>query len=65
MRFEPHHVERLCVAGSPEECTARVREYADAGASHLALNPAVDGDEFLSQVERLRTIVAPAREVRT
>jgi alkanesulfonate monooxygenase SsuD/methylene tetrahydromethanopterin reductase-like flavin-dependent oxidoreductase (luciferase family) len=65
MRFEPYHVEHLCVAGTPEECSARVQAYADAGASHLALNPAVDGDGFLSQVELLRTIVAPAREVRT
>lgn len=65
MRFEPYHVEHLCVAGTPEECSVRVQAYADAGASHLALNPAVDGDGFLSQVERLRTIVAPAREVRT
>jgi alkanesulfonate monooxygenase SsuD/methylene tetrahydromethanopterin reductase-like flavin-dependent oxidoreductase (luciferase family) len=65
MRFEPHHVEHLCVAGTPEECAARVQAYADAGASHLALNPAVDGDGFLSQVERLWTIVAPARGVRT
>lgn len=64
MRFEPHHVEHLCVAGTPEECSARVQAYADAGASHLSLNPAVDGDGFLSQVERLRTIVTPAREVR-
>jgi alkanesulfonate monooxygenase SsuD/methylene tetrahydromethanopterin reductase-like flavin-dependent oxidoreductase (luciferase family) len=64
MRFEPHHVEHLCVAGTPEECAARVQAYADAGASHLALNPAVDGGGFLSQVERLRTIAAPARVVR-
>ena len=65
MRFEPHHVEHLCVAGTPEECAVRVQAYADAGASHLAFNPAVDGDGYMSQVERLRTIVAPAREVRT
>jgi probable F420-dependent oxidoreductase len=65
MRFEPHHVEHLCVAGTPEECAVRVQAYGDAGASHLALNPAVDGDGFLSQVERLRTIVTPAREAQT
>jgi probable F420-dependent oxidoreductase len=65
MRFEPHHVEHLCIAGTREECAARVQAYADAGASHLAFNPAVEGDGFLAQVERLRTIVAPAREVRT
>ena len=65
MRFEPHHVEHLCIAGTPEECAARVEAYADAGAVRLALNPAVEGDEFLAQVERLRTIAVPMREVRT
>jgi len=64
MRFEPHHVERLCVAGTPEECALRVQAYEEAGASHLALNPAVDGDGFLSQMERLRAVVTPTREVR-
>lgn len=65
MRFEPHHVEHLCVAGTPEECAVRLQAYGDAGASHLALNPAVDGEGFLSQVERLRTIVTPSHEVRS
>lgn len=65
MRFEPHHVEHLCIAGTPEECAVRVHAYADAGASHLALNPAVDEDGFFLQVEQLRKIVTPAREVRT
>jgi probable F420-dependent oxidoreductase len=60
MRFEPHHVERLCVAGTPEECTARVREYADSGAATLSFNPAVEEDGFLEQVQRLRAL-APAR----
>jgi probable F420-dependent oxidoreductase len=53
MRFEPHHVEHLCVAGTPEECAGRLRAYADAGARHVSLNPAADGD-FLDQVVRLR-----------
>lgn len=57
MQFEPHHVERLCVAGSPLECTARLREYAAAGAGHVALNPAVDEAGFLEQVRRLREVV--------
>jgi len=65
MRFEPHHVERLCIAGTPEECAQQVQAYAGAGASHLAFNPAVDRDGFLSQVEQLRTVAAPASEVRT
>ncbi len=63
MRFEPHHVERLCVAGTPEECALRVLEYEEAGASHLALNPAVGGNGFLSQMEQLRTVVTLRRAV--
>lgn len=54
MRFERHHVEQLCVAGSPAECAERLRAYRDAGAGHVALNPAADGDRFLEQVRRLR-----------
>jgi probable F420-dependent oxidoreductase len=65
MEFEPHHVERLCVAGTPEECAARMREYAEAGAAFLSLNPAVDEADFLPQVEALfrvsrGTVGAPA-----
>jgi alkanesulfonate monooxygenase SsuD/methylene tetrahydromethanopterin reductase-like flavin-dependent oxidoreductase (luciferase family) len=65
MRFEQHHVEHLCIAGTPEECAARVEAYSDAGAARLALNPAVEGDELLPQLERLRSIVVPGREVPT
>ena len=64
MRFEPHHVEHLCIAGTPEECAQQVQAYAGSGASHLAFNPAVDRDGFLSQVERLWTVALPASEVR-
>jgi alkanesulfonate monooxygenase SsuD/methylene tetrahydromethanopterin reductase-like flavin-dependent oxidoreductase (luciferase family) len=60
MRFEPHHVERLCVAGTREECAARLQEYADAGAAFVSLNPAVDEDGFLGQVERLATVARDA-----
>ncbi len=61
MRFEAHHVEHLCVAGTPEECRERVREYGAAGAAHLSFNPAVDEDGFFEQVERLHAVAAPAR----
>ena len=62
MRFEPHHVERLCVAGLPEECVDRLREYEAAGAEHVCLNPAVGGDGFLDQCRRLAVdVVAPLR----
>jgi len=57
MRFERHHVERLCVVGTPEECTARLDEYRDAGVSHVSFNPAVDEDGLLEQVRRLRAVV--------
>ena len=61
MRFEPHHVEHLCIAGTPEECAARVRAYADAGVTHLSFNPAADKD-LLDQAARLRTVADLARE---
>ncbi|HEY7794115.1 MAG TPA: LLM class flavin-dependent oxidoreductase [Gaiellaceae bacterium] len=63
MPFERHHVERLCVVGTPEECLARVDEYRAAGAEHVSFNPAVGEDGFLEQVRRIREVVgvgAPA-----
>lgn len=61
MRFEPHHIERLCVAGAPADCLARLREYAEAGVRHFSFNLAAAGD-FLEQCERFyRDVVAPAR----
>ena len=36
--FAEHVVDRYCVAGTPEECAARVREYVDAGAEHIVFN---------------------------
>lgn len=60
MEFQPHHVERLCIVGAPDECAARIREYADAGAAFVSLNPAVDDQSFLTQVERLREVARPA-----
>jgi probable F420-dependent oxidoreductase len=53
---EPHVVSRYCCAGTPDECAARVREYADAGAEHVILNLGCGPDEFLAQVERLRAV---------
>ena len=58
MRFERHHVERLCVVGTPEECRARLAAYEEAGAEHVSLNPAVDDRGFLEQVERLHALAA-------
>ena len=61
MRFEPHHVEHLCVAGTPEECAARVRAYAAAGVRHISFNPAAD-DDLLDQVALLRAVADLAAE---
>jgi probable F420-dependent oxidoreductase len=59
MRFEPHHVEHLCIAGTAEECAERLRAYHAAGVRHLSLNPAADAD-FLEQVELLHGALAGA-----
>ena len=57
MTVEPHLVARYCIAGSPDECAARLREYADAGAEHMILNPGcAPGDELLAQAEQLATL---------
>jgi alkanesulfonate monooxygenase SsuD/methylene tetrahydromethanopterin reductase-like flavin-dependent oxidoreductase (luciferase family) len=61
MQFEPHHVEHLCIAGTPEDCAVRMRAYADAGVSHLSLNPAA-GDDFLDQVAQLKAAADLMRE---
>ena len=54
MAVEPHLVDRYCVAGSPEECAARVREYADGGAEHVIFNiGCAAGDELLDQAAAL------------
>lgn len=56
MRFERHHVERLCVVGTPEECRARIGAYREAGPEHLSFNPAVGERGFLEQVRRIRSL---------
>ena len=56
MRFERHHVEHLCVVGTPAEGRTRLAAYEEAGAEHVSLNPAVDERGFLEQVERLRML---------
>jgi len=54
--FSSGAVERYCIAGTPEECAARVHAYAEAGVRHLVFNPAVPPDGLLEQVERLAEI---------
>jgi alkanesulfonate monooxygenase SsuD/methylene tetrahydromethanopterin reductase-like flavin-dependent oxidoreductase (luciferase family) len=36
--FTEHVVDRYCVAGTLEQCVARVRAYVDAGAQHIVFN---------------------------
>lgn len=44
-------VDRYCVAGTAEECAARVRAYVEAGARHIVFNIAELGDaERLAEV---------------
>jgi probable F420-dependent oxidoreductase len=50
-----HVVERYCVAGRPDECVARVREYLDAGAKHVVFNLCEPED-----AERLREVTRAA-----
>jgi len=51
--FSEHVVDRYCVAGTPEECVARVREYLDAGARHVVFNLAeLEDAERLAEVAR-------------
>jgi probable F420-dependent oxidoreductase len=49
--FTEHVVDRYCVAGAPEECAARIREYVDAGARHIVFNILeLDDAERLAEV---------------
>jgi probable F420-dependent oxidoreductase len=53
--FSEHVVDRYCVAGTLEECAARVHEYVDAGARHVVFNVAAPED-----VERLAEVALAA-----
>ena len=55
--FSSHAIERYCLAGTPAECAARAREYAEAGVRHLVFNPVVAPDRLLEQAERLADAV--------
>jgi probable F420-dependent oxidoreductase len=58
MTVGPHLIDRYCVAGSPEECAARVRDHADAGAEHVIFNIGCEaGDEFLDQAAQLASLL--------
>jgi alkanesulfonate monooxygenase SsuD/methylene tetrahydromethanopterin reductase-like flavin-dependent oxidoreductase (luciferase family) len=58
MEVKPHLVDRYCIAGSEEECAARLRDYADAGCEHLVFNiGCAAGNELLGQAQRLASLL--------
>jgi probable F420-dependent oxidoreductase len=58
MEVKPHLIDRYCIAGSEEECAARLRDYADAGCEHLVFNiGCAAGDELLDQAQRLASLL--------
>lgn len=57
--FDPPLVERYCVAGTPDDCVARLAEFRDAGVCHFVFNWACEQGEILGQMERLATEVLP------
>jgi len=53
--FERHVIERYCLAGTPERCIERLREYLDAGVEHVIVNPGVtppEREELLRRFQR-------------
>lgn len=49
--FTEQVVDRYCIAGTPDECAARIREYALAGARHVVFNIMdLDDAERLAEV---------------
>jgi alkanesulfonate monooxygenase SsuD/methylene tetrahydromethanopterin reductase-like flavin-dependent oxidoreductase (luciferase family) len=57
LAVKPHLVDRYCIAGSEEECAARIRDYAEAGVEHLVFNiGCAAGDELLDQAQRLASL---------
>ncbi|MFN0155013.1 MAG: LLM class flavin-dependent oxidoreductase [Gaiella sp.] len=59
MQFEPHHIEKLCVVGSPEECREKVAGYVEAGVRHFCFNPCAAGDDFLDQCRLIAETLRP------
>jgi len=54
--FSPHAIERYCVAGTVEECSARIQAYAEVGVRHVVFNPAVPAVRLPEQVEALAEV---------
>lgn len=58
--FERHVIERYCLAGTPERCISRLREYVDAGVEHIIVNPGVIAPEREDLLRRFQRDVMPA-----
>jgi probable F420-dependent oxidoreductase len=53
-------IDRYCVVGTPEACTARLQAYIDAGMRQLILVPTTAGAaDFVQQAQRLARDVLP------
>jgi len=52
-------VEKYAIAGNPQDCVARLREYIDAGARTILLNSACPGDYVAENERLLATEVLP------
>jgi probable F420-dependent oxidoreductase len=53
------HADRYLVAGTPEAATARLREYADAGAQTVVFAPACSGPDLDRVIATFATEVLP------
>ena len=53
-------VGRYALAGNPEDCIARLREYIDAGARTIMLNSACRSDYMVDNERLLAEAVLPA-----
>lgn len=58
MAVERQLVERYCLAGTPDECVARIRAYVEAGVRHVIFNVGCHPADHAAQSERLRAEVA-------
>ena len=53
-------VGRYALAGNPDDCIARLREYIDAGARTIMLNSACPSDYVIANERLLAEAVLPA-----
>ena len=53
-------VDKFCVLGTPDDCIARLREYAAAGADHIIFAPATPDNMFAEQLAVIAKEIVPA-----